>query len=124
MQTDSFPMTRLIKAYFDKHVYVIQAVQPSTGDIIHDCFEDNSSRSELETRLAHIQPVEILLSQNVSEATMRLVTGLQAIRYPLKIIRINLSIFQQYCYFLSKNVRLFALQHLLTFSQQQIKMYL
>ena len=59
-----------------------QAVQPSTGDIIHDSFEDNSSRSELETRLAHIQPVEILISHNVSEATEKLVTGLQAIRYP------------------------------------------
>ena len=55
-------------------------MQPSTGDIIHDCFEDNSSQSELETRLAHIQPVEILMSQNVSEATEKLVTGLQAIR--------------------------------------------
>ena len=55
-------------------------MQPSTGDIIHDCFEDNSSRSELETKLAHIQPVEILMSHDVTEATEKLITGLQAVR--------------------------------------------
>ncbi|KAI9331538.1 muts domain V-domain-containing protein [Zopfochytrium polystomum] len=37
------------------------AVQLSTGEVIHDVFEDGFMRNELETRLQHIQPVEILL---------------------------------------------------------------
>ena len=40
---------------------LLQAVQPSTGSMIYDEFQDSlDSFSELETRLAQIQPVEIL----------------------------------------------------------------
>lgn len=39
----------------------IVAVQPLTGDIIYDTFTDNSTRDELETRLAYLAPSEVLI---------------------------------------------------------------
>ncbi|KAF2764813.1 hypothetical protein EJ03DRAFT_331525 [Teratosphaeria nubilosa] len=52
------------------------AVQPSTGDIIYDDFEDGWMRSELETRLLHISPCEFLIVGEVSKATEKLVQHL------------------------------------------------
>ncbi|KAK5675879.1 Mismatch repair protein msh3 [Elasticomyces elasticus] len=52
------------------------AVQPSTGDIIYDDFEDGWMRSELETRLLHIAPCEFLIVGDVSKATEMLVQHL------------------------------------------------
>lgn len=52
------------------------AVQPATGDIIYDDFEDGWMRSELETRLLHIAPCEFLLVGDVSKATDKLVQHL------------------------------------------------
>ncbi|KAJ3105211.1 Mismatch repair protein msh3 [Phlyctochytrium planicorne] len=52
----------------------IIAVQLATGDIICDTFEDNTMRNELETRLHHISPAEILLPlENLSPLTERAV---------------------------------------------------
>ncbi|XP_008279806.1 DNA mismatch repair protein Msh3 [Stegastes partitus] len=48
------------------------AVQPSTGDVLLDCFPDGSSRSELEGRVLKINPVEILVPSDLSEQTLRL----------------------------------------------------
>ncbi|XP_017546590.2 DNA mismatch repair protein Msh3 isoform X2 [Pygocentrus nattereri] len=47
-------------------------VQPSTGDVMVDCFGDNASRSELEARVLKIQPVEILVPSDLSDPTERL----------------------------------------------------
>ena len=52
------------------------AVQPATGDIIYDDFEDSFMRSEIETRLLHIAPCEILIVGNLSKATEKLVQHL------------------------------------------------
>ena len=52
------------------------AVQPATGDIIYDDFEDGWMRSELETRLLHIAPCELLIVGDVSRATEKLVQHL------------------------------------------------
>ncbi|XP_029998504.1 DNA mismatch repair protein Msh3 isoform X2 [Sphaeramia orbicularis] len=52
------------------------AVQPSTGDILLDCFPDGSSRSELETRVLKINPVEILVPSDLSEPTQRLLQSI------------------------------------------------
>ena len=49
------------------------AVQPATGDIIHDEFEDGFMRSDIETRLLHIAPCEILIVGDLSKATHKLV---------------------------------------------------
>lgn len=54
------------------------AVQPATGDIIYDDFEDGWMRSELETRLLHIAPCEFLIVGDVSKATEKLVKHLSA----------------------------------------------
>nr|XP_006811682.1 PREDICTED: DNA mismatch repair protein Msh3-like [Saccoglossus kowalevskii] len=54
------------------------AVQPSTGDIIYDEFVDGTSRSELEMRISHIQPVELLLPMTLSEHTEKLMRTVTA----------------------------------------------
>ncbi|KAL8800576.1 MAG: hypothetical protein Q9182_005087 [Xanthomendoza sp. 2 TL-2023] len=54
----------------------IVAVQPATGDVVHDDFEDGFMRSETETRLLHIAPCEVLLVGELSKATEKLVQHL------------------------------------------------
>ena len=54
----------------------IVAVQPATGDVIYDDFEDGFMRSEIETRLLHIAPCEILIVGELSKATEKLVQHL------------------------------------------------
>ncbi|KAK2548691.1 DNA mismatch repair protein Msh3 [Acropora cervicornis] len=53
----------------DKRIFGFVAVQPSTGDIIHDEFEDGPSFTELETRFEHIGPEEILLPNSTDILT-------------------------------------------------------
>lgn len=61
----------------DEKVHVgLVAVQPATGDVIHDDFEDGFMRSEIETRLLHIAPCEILIVGDLSKATEKLVQHL------------------------------------------------
>ncbi|KAI0854326.1 muts domain V-domain-containing protein [Daldinia vernicosa] len=54
----------------------IIAVQPATGDIIYDNFEDGFMRSEIETRLLHISPCEFLIVGDLSKATDKLLQHL------------------------------------------------
>lgn len=54
------------------------AVQPATGDIIYDDFEDGFMRSEIETRLLHLAPAEFLIVGDVSKATEKLIQHLSA----------------------------------------------
>ncbi|KAJ2907012.1 putative dna mismatch repair protein msh3 protein [Zalerion maritima] len=51
----------------------IIAVQPATGDIIYDSFQDGFMRSEIETRLLHISPCEFLLVGEMTKATEKLI---------------------------------------------------
>jgi DNA mismatch repair protein MSH3 len=51
----------------------VKAVQPTTGDIVYDSFEDTYMRSELETRVLHIQPCELLLPAKLSRPTEKLI---------------------------------------------------
>jgi DNA mismatch repair protein MSH3 len=61
----------------DERVNVgIVAVQPATGDIIYDEFEDGFMRGEIETRLLHIAPCEILIVGDLSKATEKLMKHL------------------------------------------------
>ena len=61
----------------DEKVHVgIVAVQPATGDVVYDDFEDGFMRSEIETRLLHIAPCEILIVGDLSKATDKLVQHL------------------------------------------------
>ncbi|KAJ9604953.1 Mismatch repair protein msh3 [Cladophialophora chaetospira] len=58
----------------DEKVHVgLVAVQPATGDIIYDDFEDGFMRTEIETRLLHIAPCEFLIVGELSKATEKLV---------------------------------------------------
>ncbi|KAG9354370.1 hypothetical protein JZ751_001077, partial [Albula glossodonta] len=52
------------------------AVQPSTGDVMLDCFKDSPTHSELESRVMRVQPVEILVPSDLSETTERLLRGI------------------------------------------------
>ncbi|XP_056021939.1 DNA mismatch repair protein Msh3-like isoform X3 [Ostrea edulis] len=58
----------------------ILAVQPSTGSVIYDSFEDSDLRSQLEMRILHIQPVEFLTSKTLSGATQKLLSDIAALR--------------------------------------------
>lgn len=60
----------------EKVLVGIVAVQPATGDIIYDEFEDGFMRSEVETRLLHIAPCELLIVGELSKATEKLVEHL------------------------------------------------
>lgn len=48
---------------------MLQAVQPSTGDIVYDEFEDGPSYTELESRFEHICPEELLLPESLTVQT-------------------------------------------------------
>lgn len=56
----------------------IIAVQPGTGDVIYDEFEDGFMRSEIETRLLHISPCEFLIVGELTKATEKLVQHLSS----------------------------------------------
>lgn len=50
--------------------FTVVAIQPLTGEIICDEFEDNFLRNELNTRLSHLEPIELLyFTDNFSKTT-------------------------------------------------------
>ncbi|CAN0451266.1 unnamed protein product [Rangifer tarandus platyrhynchus] len=51
----------------------VVGVQPTTGEVVFDSFQDSASRSELETRILCLQPVELLLPSDLSEQTEMLI---------------------------------------------------
>ncbi|XP_063278865.1 DNA mismatch repair protein Msh3 isoform X7 [Prinia subflava] len=51
----------------------IMAIQPTTGEVIFDSFRDCSSRSELESRVLRLQPVEIILPSRLSDQSEKLI---------------------------------------------------
>ncbi|XP_047411471.1 DNA mismatch repair protein Msh3 isoform X1 [Sciurus carolinensis] len=57
----------------------IVGVQPATGEVVFDSFQDSASRSELETRITSLQPVELLLPSDLSEQTEMLIHRVTAI---------------------------------------------
>ncbi|XP_061674044.1 DNA mismatch repair protein Msh3 isoform X2 [Syngnathoides biaculeatus] len=54
----------------------VVAVQPSTGEVQLDSFQDGPSRSELESRVLKINPVEILVPSNLSAETQKLLQSI------------------------------------------------
>ncbi|KAM9744377.1 DNA mismatch repair protein Msh3 isoform 1-T1 [Menidia menidia] len=52
------------------------AVQPSTGDVLLDCFPEGPTRAELESRILKINPVEIVVPSDLSEQTHRLLLSI------------------------------------------------
>ncbi|KPV75658.1 uncharacterized protein RHOBADRAFT_52699 [Rhodotorula graminis WP1] len=51
----------------------IVAVVPSTGTVVYDEFDDTLMRAELETRMLHLQPSELLLQKELSGKTESMV---------------------------------------------------
>ncbi|EDL00961.1 mCG131439, isoform CRA_c [Mus musculus] len=51
----------------------VVGVQPATGEVVFDCFQDSASRLELETRISSLQPVELLLPSDLSVPTEMLI---------------------------------------------------
>ncbi|KLT38917.1 hypothetical protein CC85DRAFT_289044 [Cutaneotrichosporon oleaginosum] len=45
----------------DRARVALVSVVPNTGDVVYDEFDDSPVRSELETRLTHLQPAELIL---------------------------------------------------------------
>ena len=59
-----------------------QAVQPSTGQMVYDEFlDDPGTYAELGTRLSHLQPPEILVSQDASRGLGTMVNEWKRHRY-------------------------------------------
>ncbi|KAJ8781858.1 hypothetical protein J1605_010606, partial [Eschrichtius robustus] len=57
-----------------------KGVQPATGEVVFDSFQDSASRTELETRILCLQPVELLLPSDLSEQTEMLIHKATAVR--------------------------------------------
>ncbi|KAM9100522.1 DNA mismatch repair protein Msh3 isoform 2-T2 [Sarcophilus harrisii] len=58
----------------------IVGVQPTTGEVVFDSFQDSVSRSELETRISKLQPVELLLPSEMSDHTERFIRSITSVR--------------------------------------------
>ncbi|KFQ49808.1 DNA mismatch repair protein Msh3, partial [Nestor notabilis] len=54
----------------------IMAIQPTTGEVIFDSFQDCASRSELESRVLRLQPVEIILPSSLSDQSEKLISSI------------------------------------------------
>jgi hypothetical protein len=53
--------------------HFFQAVNFNTGTIIHDQFVDDEMRSQLETRMTQLQPLEVIVQQSLSSRTAQVV---------------------------------------------------
>ncbi|XP_005356562.1 DNA mismatch repair protein Msh3 isoform X1 [Microtus ochrogaster] len=67
----------------------IVGVQPTTGEVVFDCFQDSASRLELETRISSLQPVELLLPSHLSEPTEMLIHRATAVSVRYDRIRVE-----------------------------------
>ncbi len=50
-----------------------QAVNFNTGHVVYDVFDDDSMRSQLDTRVTQLMPMEMLVSNSSSAKTLHLV---------------------------------------------------
>ncbi|KAK9408435.1 DNA mismatch repair protein Msh3 [Crotalus adamanteus] len=57
----------------------IVAVQPTTGEVLFDSFQDSVARLELENLILHLQPVEIILPRDVSDETEKLIIRITSV---------------------------------------------
>ncbi|XP_017928384.1 DNA mismatch repair protein Msh3 isoform X5 [Manacus vitellinus] len=67
----------------------IMVIQPTTGEVIFDCFRDSASRSELESRVLRLQPVEIILPSRLSDQSEKLISSITSRRSQDDRIRIE-----------------------------------
>ncbi|XP_038259774.1 DNA mismatch repair protein Msh3 isoform X3 [Dermochelys coriacea] len=67
----------------------IVAVQPTTGEVVFDSFQDSSSRLELESRVLRLQPVELVLPSDLSDQSERLISSITSVSLRDDRIRIE-----------------------------------
>ncbi|XP_074935705.1 DNA mismatch repair protein Msh3 [Phalacrocorax aristotelis] len=67
----------------------IVAVQPTTGEVIFDSFRDCVSRLELESRVLHLQPAEIILPSRLSDQSEKFINSITSMRLRDDRIRIE-----------------------------------
>ena len=78
----STPRVIFIEIDPDRHtaLFSMVAMSLATGEIVYDSFSDDADRGELATRICHIRPVEVLVSQQVSNRTQRFLTSFSSSR--------------------------------------------
>ncbi|KAL6067844.1 Mismatch repair protein msh3 [Balamuthia mandrillaris] len=64
------------------------AIQLATGYVVYDDFDDDFTREALETRLAHLQPSELVLPQTLSAPSMKLIHRVSS-SHAMRIERID-----------------------------------
>ncbi|EDQ91705.1 uncharacterized protein MONBRDRAFT_22782, partial [Monosiga brevicollis MX1] len=67
-------------------------VSCSTGRLVHDQFSDDLARSQLNTRLTHLEPVEILVPANLSARTKKVIAAyceLQRVRVRVETMPVD-----------------------------------
>ncbi|XP_063151550.1 DNA mismatch repair protein Msh3 [Candoia aspera] len=57
----------------------VVAVQPTTGEVLFDSFQDSVARLEMENLILRLQPVEIILPRDVSDQTEKLITSMTSV---------------------------------------------
>uniref|UniRef100_A0A8V5GYX9 DNA mismatch repair protein MSH3 n=1 Tax=Melopsittacus undulatus TaxID=13146 RepID=A0A8V5GYX9_MELUD len=67
----------------------IMAIQPTTGEVVFDSFRDCASRSELESRVLRLQPVEMILPSSLSDQSEKLIKSITSMRLRDDRIRIE-----------------------------------
>ncbi|XP_042678835.1 DNA mismatch repair protein Msh3 isoform X3 [Centrocercus urophasianus] len=67
----------------------VMAVQPTTGEVVFDSFQDCASRLELESRLLRLQPVELILPSSLSDQSEKLINSITSMRLRDDRIRIE-----------------------------------
>jgi hypothetical protein len=67
--------------WYVSRLLLIKAVQPSTGDVVYDQFEDGFMRAEFETRALHLQPCEVIIAGELTNATKKVLSHLSINTY-------------------------------------------
>ncbi|XP_068941129.1 DNA mismatch repair protein Msh3 isoform X2 [Petaurus breviceps papuanus] len=67
----------------------IVGVQPATGEVVFDSFQDSISRLELETRILRLQPVELLLPSEMSDHTEKFIKSITSVSVQDDRIRVE-----------------------------------
>lgn len=57
------------------------AVHLETGDMVYDSFTDSSTRTELHTRIMHLQPSELLIPDTLSQRSQNAIRNVAVARY-------------------------------------------
>ncbi|CAM4670704.1 unnamed protein product [Lepidochelys kempii] len=103
-----------------------KGVQPTTGEVVFDSFQDSSSRLELESRVLRLQPVELVLPSDLSDQSERLISSITSVSLRDDRIRIERmeSIYFQYSHAFQLITDFYARGVLNTTDSQQLSIIL